>query len=196
MGVAVCVAAPVAAHGEVLQRGRQRVVTRHAQAGAAWAHTLLRHTLQFRPGFPDGARVGVRVKGVSQQEALQGGRVHRRLGHVEPRHAAQQEEVGRGDFLSAQNHAEHHRLADDIQKLVPVPLADGVAIVGVPRWPGRHGHIDGETDSLDDAAYRVLASQHALLQRGTGAKASPTTKGQAHTLIGAVVHADQAGSFT
>lgn len=53
------------------------------------------------------------------------------LGHIEPGHATQQQEVGGGDFLSAEYHAEHHRLADDVEKLVPVALSDRMAVVGV-----------------------------------------------------------------
>lgn len=118
------------------------------------------------------------------------------LGHVKPGHAAQQKEVGWGDFLSAKHHAEHHRLADDVEKLVPVAFSDRMAVVWVPWRPRGHGHIDWEANPLDDAAHRVLPSQHALFQRGACAKAPVAAKGKADALVSAMVHTDQTGSFT
>lgn len=96
----------------------------------------------------------------------------------------------------AENHAEHHRLADYVEQLVAVALSYCVTVVGVSWRPRRHRHVDGEADSLNDAAHRVLPPQHALLQWRACAEASTAAKGQTDTLIGAMVHADQAGRFT
>ena len=75
-------------------------------------------------------------------------------------------------------------------------MSHHVAVVGVPWWSGRHGNINRKSDPFDDAAHRVVSSQHALLQRGARAEPSSAGEGQRDALIGPMVHTHQTWSFT
>lgn len=152
------------------------------------------------PHVPDGPRVVVDVElllaegkpavhhGLQPQLSLQ-----QLFRDDESRHGHVEGEVGGDDLVAPQDTAHHHRLGLDVDQLVAVALADEVEVVLVAGRRARHDHVDRESGFLHDVPDGVLAVLHLQLQRAAGAEPALALKGQADALVGAVVHANQAG---
>ncbi|PWA24999.1 hypothetical protein CCH79_00016029 [Gambusia affinis] len=171
--------------------------------GAAVPAAFFRATAVFvpvGPHVPDGPRVVVDVElllaegkpavhhGLQPQLSLQ-----QLFRNDESRHGHVEGEVGGDDLVAPQDAAHHHRLGLDVDQLVAVALADEVEVVLVAGRRARHDHVDREAGFFHDVPDGVLAELHLQLQRTAGAEPALALKGQADALVGAVVHANQAG---
>lgn len=106
-----------------------------------------------------------------------------------------QREVHGEDLVIPQHTANHHCLGLDVHKLVAVPLADEVEVVGVSRRRAGHGHVHREPGFLYDVADGVFALLHLKFQGTSGAKSALALEGKANAFIGPVIHANEAGHF-
>lgn len=106
-----------------------------------------------------------------------------------------QREVHGEDLVVPEHTAHHHCLGLDVHKLVAVPLADEVEVVGVPRWRAGHSHVHRKPGFLHNVADGVLALLHLKFQGTSGAKSALALERKANAFIGPVIHADEAGHF-
>ena len=106
-----------------------------------------------------------------------------------------QREVHGEDLVVPQHTANHHRLGLDVHKLVAVPLADEVEVVGIPRRGAGHSHIHRKPGFLHDVADGVFSLLHLKFQRTSGAKSALALEGKANAFIGPVIHANEAWHF-
>lgn len=97
------------------------------------------------------------------------------------------------NFVASQDAAHDHRLRLNVDQLVAMTLPDVVEVMLVAGWTAGYCDIDGETGLLHDVPDDVLAVLHLKLQRTAGAEPAFALERQADALIGAMVHADQAG---
>lgn len=103
--------------------------------------------------------------------------------------------VNGDDFVASQNAAHNHSFRLNVDQFVAMTFADEVEVVLVAGRTAGYCDIDRETGFLHDVPDGVLAVLHLEFQWTTGAESAFTLKRQADALIGAMVHADQAGHF-
>lgn len=104
-------------------------------------------------------------------------------------------EVNGDNFVTPQNAAHNHCLCLNIDQFVAMALPDQVEIMLVARWTAGYCDIDWEAGFLYNIPDGVFAILHLQLQRTTSAEPAFTLERQADALVGAMVHADQAGHF-
>lgn len=103
--------------------------------------------------------------------------------------------VNGDDFVASQNAAHNHGFRLNVDQFVAMAFADEVEVVLVAGRAAGYRDVDRETGFLHNVPDGVLAVLHLEFQGTAGAESAFTLKGQADALIGAMVHADQAGHF-